>query len=188
MKSATEGSWLPAQGRILSIVESCMLKATEYDILTKTRYSKELPCELVDAFKAVHADKTWSVSHIYSGAVEVERADATSTIEMSLHYIKNTPPAVGDILALRQNPADPTQVSYENRSATYPKLIAIAGAVAVPLLWLGLGAPWPRRRGVEEFDELEPVYAPSAAAPVVADVSRFRRDLPARKPFGRRGV
>lgn len=186
-----QSDWLPAEGRVLSTVETCTMKATERGVLSKTTFTQEISCSDVLAFEAMHADKSWTVTHNYQGEVLVSRAGVDTTVEMKLPG--KAKPVVGDTLRLMQDPADPTQVTTASNAYWGPIAFSVVGALALLFTWLGLGAPLPSRRVRDEADfglEMRPApaYTPPAPAPVVADVSRVRRDLAPRKTFGRRGA
>jgi hypothetical protein len=209
-KVADQSGWAEAQGKVQSVTEQCDMKATERGVMTKTTYTATIDCDLVEAYEAYHNDKSWSVTHVFTGSLKVTSATAkATTVSLKLPRVEGRDPARGDVVALVQDPKDPANVELASSAASFPIITAGFGIVGVLLVWLGIGAPRPRRREVEDMPQMDrgaeyatraaPAYEPQQPAyqqaqpqPAVTDYSRARTSQQVvsspRRVFGKRGA
>ena len=180
------------------------MKATERGFMTKTTYTATIDCDLVEAYEAYHNDKSWSVTHVFTGSLKVTSATGkATTVSLKLPRVQGRDPARGDVVALVQDPKNPANVELASTAASFPIMTAGFGVVGLLLVWLGIGAPRPRRREVEEMPQMDrvPAYEPQQPAyqqaqpsyqPAVTDYSRARTTQVVvsspRRTFGKRGA
>ncbi|MER8894961.1 hypothetical protein [Mesorhizobium sp. M0676] len=66
-----KSGWPEAPAEILAVNVECDMESTAHKIVYKTVSTATIPCELVDAFKTVHADKEWKVTQKFTGTLRV---------------------------------------------------------------------------------------------------------------------
>jgi len=100
-------SWHRSDGKITALDVQCAMRATKDDHV----YTKDISCDLVDVFKLMHGDKTWTVKEKYNATVAFAGIDgAPATTQMKLYASNGKPPAVGDTFPVLQNPKDLAEV------------------------------------------------------------------------------
>jgi hypothetical protein len=124
-----QSNWHRSQGKITAITLECGMRAVQGDNV----YTKDIPCELSDAFKQVNADKTWKVTEKYQSTVQFTGADnAMATTEITLYARDGNKPAVGDTFPVLQNPEDTSEVVRPDPGLTVMLMIGsglLGGAI-----------------------------------------------------------
>lgn len=146
-----QSNWHQSQARIVAITLECGMRARQGDYV----YTKDLPCEMVETFKLVHADKTWSVTERYKSTVQFAGADgAQAKADMTLYARDGRKPQVGDTLVVLQNPQDSSQVERAE-TAGMTLLIKIGAGMlgAAILVFLFRGKPAPRKKPTPANDD-----------------------------------
>ena len=138
-----KNGWLEAPAEILAVNVECDMKSTAHKIVYKTVSTATIPCELVDAFKTVHADKEWKVTQKFTGTLRV--GTGTDAVEATMDLNKNgaREPQVGDKLTVVQNPANPTQIERTGMTGTRLTIVIGAGLLGALLLYIAFR---PRRQ------------------------------------------
>ncbi|UVK39088.1 hypothetical protein LHFGNBLO_000406 [Mesorhizobium sp. AR10] len=135
--------WTEASAEILAVNIECDMESTAHKVVYKTVSTATIPCELVDAFKTVHADKEWKVSQKFTGTLRVGTGADAVEATMDLNKNGSREPQVGDKLTVVQNPANPTQI--ERTGMTGTRLTIVIGAALLGALLLFI-AFRPRRQ------------------------------------------
>ncbi|MER9394127.1 MULTISPECIES: hypothetical protein [unclassified Mesorhizobium] len=138
-----KSGWPEAPAEILAVNVECDMESTTHKIVYKTVSTATIPCELVDAFKTVHADKEWKVTQKFTGTLRV--GTGADAVEATMELNKNgaREPQVGDKLTVVQNPANPTQIERTGMTGTRLTIVIGAGLLGALLLYLAFK---PRRR------------------------------------------
>ncbi|MES0023848.1 MULTISPECIES: hypothetical protein [unclassified Mesorhizobium] len=138
-----KSGWLEAPAEILAVNVECDMESTAHKIVYKTVSTATIPCELVDAFKTVHADKEWKVTQKFTGTLRV--GTGTDAVEATMGLSKNgdREPQVGDKLTVVQNPANPTQIERTGMTGTRLTIVIGAGLLGAVLLYIAFR---PRRQ------------------------------------------
>ncbi|MER9447284.1 hypothetical protein [Mesorhizobium sp. M0254] len=138
-----KSGWPEAPAEILAVNVECDMESTAHKIVYKTVSTATIPCELVDAFKTVHADKEWKVTQKFTGTLRV--GTGADAVEATMELNKNgaREPQVGDKLTVVQNPANPTQIERTGMTGTRLTIVIGAGLLGALLLYLAFK---PRRR------------------------------------------
>jgi hypothetical protein len=131
-----KSSWPEAPAEILAVNVECNMESTAHKIVYKTVSTATIPCELVDAFKTVHADKEWKVSQKFTGTLRV--GTGADAVEATMDLNKNgaREPQVGDTLTVIQNPANPTQIEPTGMTGTRLAIVIGAGLLGALLLFI----------------------------------------------------
>lgn len=138
-----KNGWPEAPAEILSVNVECDMESTAHKIVYKTVSTATIPCELVDAFKTVHADKEWKVKQKFTGTLRVGTGADAVEATMDLNKNGDREPQVGDKLTVVQNPANPTQIERTGMTGTRLTIVIGAGLLGALLLYLAFK---PRRR------------------------------------------
>lgn len=140
-------SWRTADAQVTALEVSCHMKATEHSVGYKTVYEKDIPCEAVDVFKSIHADKTWSTTEQFDATLKVTGADgSTTTAQMDLHRKDGVAPAVGDAFPVVQDPANPSKVAQMDSAGMSALVGILFGAVGALIMWFAFGGFGKARR------------------------------------------
>ena len=126
----TRAQWPTAQAQILSVQLRCEMEAEGYTRSSRRAPSVIISCNQVEQFRADNANRRWNLIKRYSGDVRVERDDHAVTVHMGLGQSGGAP-RVGDRFEVVQNPNDPSDVTFPERSM---------GETLVGLCLGGLGA------------------------------------------------
>lgn len=138
-----KNGWPQAPAEILAVSVECYMESTANKIVYKTVSSATIPCELVDAFKTVHADKQWKVTQKFTGTLRV--GTGADAVEATMELNKNgaREPQVGDKLTVAQNPANPTEIERTGMTGVRLAIVAGSGMLGALLLFIAFK---PRRR------------------------------------------
>jgi len=138
-----KSGWPEAPAEILAVNVECNMESTAHKIIYKTVSTATIPCELVEAFKTVHADKEWKVSQKFTGTLRI--GTGADAVEATMDLDKNgtREPQVGDKLTVVQNPAKPTQIERSGMTGARLTIVIGAGLLGALLLYI---AYMPRRR------------------------------------------
>ena len=141
LDSMAKSGWRKAEAQVTAISISCHMRAEEKHVGYKTVSEADIPCEAVDAFKAVHADLTWTSTENIDGTLRVPglNGDAVSAL-MQLHRTEGRLPQVGDKLVVVQDPKDPGKVARTDSAQTSAMIFAIMGGIGAVILWFAFGA------------------------------------------------
>ena len=66
-----KGGWPQVPAEVIAVNVECDMESTAHKIVYKTVSTATIPCELVEAFKTVHADKEWKVKQKFTGTLRV---------------------------------------------------------------------------------------------------------------------
>lgn len=136
--------WHRSDGKITAIDVQCAMRASKDDRV----YTKDIPCELVDAFKLLHADKTWTAKEKYNATVAFAGIDgAPATAQMKLYASNGKAPAVGDTLPVLQNPKDLTEVIRPEGIGSVFMTLA-AGAIGCAIVYFVFGRRLLKRKTI----------------------------------------
>jgi hypothetical protein len=91
-----KNGWPEAPAEILAVNVECDMESTAHKIVYKTVSTATIPCELVDAFKTVHADKEWKVTQKFTGTLRVGTGSDAIEATMELNKNGDREPQVGD--------------------------------------------------------------------------------------------
>jgi hypothetical protein len=114
------------------------------DAVSYSRYSRSGPvyidCDDVARFRAENAHRHWNLVKLYSGNVRVIGDGQTVTVELGLRQW-NGVPRVGDRFTVVQNPDDPRDVQYPDRSLGETLIGSLLGGlgafvIAIALFWM----------------------------------------------------
>jgi hypothetical protein len=160
-----KAGWRKADAQVTALDVSCHMKATEHHVGYKTISEADIPCEAVEAFKILHADKTWSSTERFDATLSVAAADgSTVTAQMDLHRKEGLAPEVGDTFPVMQNPAEPSKVAQMDSAGTALVIAVIFGGIGALIMWFVFG-----RRST-------PKRAPGIDESADADASAKRAD------------
>jgi hypothetical protein len=129
-----KGGWPEVPAEIVSVNVECQMESTKNSIVYKTVSSASIPCEMVEPFKALHSDKTWTVTRKFTGTVRVGTDAGIVETTMDMETSHGREPQVGDKITVIQNPARQTQV--ERSGMTGARLMIVFGAAVVGALCL----------------------------------------------------
>lgn len=138
-----KGGWPEVPAEVLAVSVECDMESTAHKIVYKTVSTATIPCELVDAFKTVHADKEWKVKQKFTGTLRVGSGADAVEATMELNKDGGREPQVGDKLAVVQNPANPTQIERTGMTGARLTIVIGGGLLGALLLYLAFR---PRRR------------------------------------------
>jgi hypothetical protein len=153
-----KAGWRKADAQVTMLEVSCHMKATEHHVGYKTISEADIPCEAVEAFKILHADKTWSSTEQFDATLKVIGADgSTTTAQMDLHRKEGRAPAVGDAFPVMQNPAEPSKVAEMDSAGTAALIAAIFGGIGAVIMWFvfGMGGKPKRAPAIDEGADAE---------------------------------
>lgn len=131
-----KSGWPQAPAEILAVNVECDMESTAHKIVYKTVSTATIPCELVDAFKTVHADKEWKVTQKFTGTLRVGTGADAVEATMDLNKNGGREPQVGDTLTVVQNPANPTQIEPTGMTGTLITIVVGAGLLGALLLFI----------------------------------------------------
>lgn len=138
-----KGGWPEVPAEVLVVNVECDMESTAHKIVYKTVSTATIPCELVDAFKTVHADKEWKVKQKFTGTLRVGTGADAVEATMELNKDGGREPQVGDKLTVVQNPASPTQIERTGVTGARLTIVIGGGLLGALLLYLAFK---PRRR------------------------------------------
>ncbi|RUX52903.1 hypothetical protein EN742_03280 [Mesorhizobium sp. M4A.F.Ca.ET.020.02.1.1] len=143
-----KSGWPQVPAEITAVTVECLMESTQHRIVYKTVSSASIPCELVEAFKSVHADKEWTVKQKFTGTLRVGAGADAVEATMDLNKSGGREPQVGDKLVVVQNPAKATQVERAGMTGTRVMLAVGAAALGALLLFLAFRRPRPSSANV----------------------------------------
>ncbi|RAZ91171.1 hypothetical protein DPM33_07575 [Mesorhizobium hawassense] len=160
----TKSNWPRVPAEVVAVKTESLMESTQHRIIYKTVSSASIPCEMVDAFKAMYADKEWTVTRKFTGTLHVGAgADAVETT-LDLHKSGDREPQAGDKLMVVQNPARPAQIQDAGRTGS--RLMITVGAAVIGALCLFFA--FRRRR--------PPSAAPTTAGLAGDNAARARKE------------
>ena len=143
-----KAGWRKAQAEVLQVTVACAMKATEQKVGYKEVSEATIPCEAVELFKQMHADKSWSSTEHFDAQLEVEDANGAVTLAaMALDRVKGRAPEAGDNIVVLQDPADPAKVAKAGSAGTGLTMAALFGAIGGGILWLAFRKPGEAKAG-----------------------------------------
>ena len=140
-----KSSWPQAPAEILAVNVECDMKSTAHKIVYKTVSTATIPCELVEAFKTVHADKEWKVTQKFTGTLRVGTGADAVEATMDLNKSGGREPQVGDTLTVVQNPTNPTQIEPAGMTGTRLTIVVGSGLLGSLLLFIAFRGSGPAR-------------------------------------------
>ena len=138
-----KGGWPEVPAEVLVVNVECDMESTAHKIVYKTVSTATIPCELVEAFKTVHADKEWKVKQKFTGTLRVGTGSDAVETTMELNKDGGREPQVGDKLTVVQNSANPTQIERTGMTGARLTIVIGGGLLGALLLYLAFK---PRRR------------------------------------------
>ena len=153
LDSMAKSSWRKAEAQVAAVSISCHMKAEEQHIGYKTVSEADIDCEMVDAFKALHADLNWTSTENIDGTLSVPglNGDVVSA-SMSLHRTEGQLPQVGDKLVVLQDPKNPAKVARTDAAQTSALIFVIMGGIGAVILWFAFGVKGKKPKGSPVFD------------------------------------
>lgn len=165
-----QSGWHASEGRITAVNVECGMRARKGDY----EYTKTIACELVDVFKELHSDKTWTVTRKYNATVQFTGVDGAAETQMTLYARDGQPPIVGDTFPVLQNPEDKTEVVRPDAGSTLTLTIGagMLGAAILYFLFRRKPAPRTRPEGTHEEPANENARNDRADAMIAAALAR----------------
>lgn len=106
-------SWRAIDATVLSIAVQCEMEASEVGIMSRTTSKAVIGCDQVQLFKTTYPDKKWRVNRMYMGLLRIGSEGPIAGL--LLHETNGREPATGDVVAVVQNPADPSEIAHASR-------------------------------------------------------------------------
>lgn len=131
-----KSGWPEAPAEVLAVNVECDMESTAHKIVYKTVSTATIPCDLVEAFKTVHADKEWKVTQKFTGTLRVGTGAGAVETTMDLNKNGAREPQVGDTLTVVQNPANPTQIEPTGMTGTRITIVVGAGLLGALFLFI----------------------------------------------------
>lgn len=191
--------WPEVEAKVASVTLSCMMKAVERGVMTKTTSTAEIDCDDVESFKRFYPDLNWTTTERFAAILTIRNGSEFIKAPMDLKRADGRAPRVGDTLTVIQNPKKPTEVAVAGLSGTNYTISAGTGALGLLLLYLAFRKRTPKPLDDKTIALAQQIVAaaaaqgrsapaPAAASPAEAPYRPINPDpiQSGRRAFGRR--
>ena len=197
----SRSSWPEVEAKVSSVALTCMMKATERGVLTKTTSTAEIDCDDVESFKRFYPDLSWTTTERFAAVLSIRNGGTVTKATMDLQRVDGRAPHAGDVITVIQDPKRPTTVAKAGQSGMNFSISAVTGALGLLLLYLAFRKPKPKPLDAATIALAHEIVAAAAAqqqGPVLATATAagaaaYRPSnpdpiQPGRRAFGRRGA